>query len=97
MSDDVEIPDAFFRDLTDADVARILRNDGALDAKQCARVWKLLGRKDRPPERLHLWKTEREAGWAIRTTGPRLMRQRLTTAEIQKAVAVLAAETKRRS
>jgi hypothetical protein len=61
----VVIPEAFWRGIRDDEVARIVARDGMLDAEQCKRVWRLLGRTDPPPRVLQLSMRKEDAQWAI--------------------------------
>jgi hypothetical protein len=63
--DMVVIPAAFWRNISDLEVARIVANDGLLNAEQCKRVWKLLKRPDPPPQSLQLSMRKEDAQWAI--------------------------------
>jgi len=52
--EDQIMPPEFWRKVTKAEMKRVWANDGILDAKLCKKLWRILGRTDKPPQRLEV-------------------------------------------
>lgn len=48
------LPAKFFKSLSKAEWDQLFRNDGWLNAEQCARLWRLTDRNTPPPETMQM-------------------------------------------